>query len=91
MTSLLNFHAIAAVRGDGLHPALRAVLERVAAAPCAEFAVRNDGMIQSGPDPVSAEVTKARTDVSPPLKTSQNIRGVPSPRPLPESVRSRRS
>jgi hypothetical protein len=64
MTSLLNFHALAAARGDGLRPELRALLERVAAAPCTEFTVRNDGMIQSGPDPKSVGVIKERGNLS---------------------------
>jgi hypothetical protein len=57
MTSFLNFHAFAATRGDGLRPEFRAFFERVAAAPRSELTVRNDGMIQSGPDPISAEVS----------------------------------
>jgi hypothetical protein len=53
MTSFLNFHAFATTRGDGLRPELRALFERVAAAPRSGLTVRNDGMIQSGPNPVS--------------------------------------
>jgi hypothetical protein len=45
-----NFDAIAALRGDGLRPQLRALLERVAIEPAAELFVRSDGMLQSGPD-----------------------------------------
>ena len=54
MTSFLNFHAFATTRGDGLRPELRALFERTAAAPRSELTVRDDGMIQSGPNPVSA-------------------------------------
>ena len=54
MTSFLNFHAFATTRGDGLRPELRALFERIAAAPRSELTVRDDGMIQSGPNPVSA-------------------------------------
>ena len=54
MTSFLKFHAFAATRGDGLRPELRALFERTAAAPRSELTVRDDGMIQSGPNPVSA-------------------------------------
>ena len=54
MTSFLNFHAFAVTRGDGLRPELRALFERTAAAPRSELTVRDDGMIQSGPNPVSA-------------------------------------
>jgi len=64
MTSFLNFHAFAATRGDGLRPELRALFERVSAAPRSELTVRNDGMVQSGPDPISAEVTKQRENVA---------------------------
>src|SRR6202158_2931897 len=64
MTSLLNFHAFAATRGDGLRPELRALFERVAAAPRSELTLRNDGRIQSGPDPVSAEVARERGNAS---------------------------
>ncbi len=64
MTSFLNFHTLAATRGDGLRPELRALFERVAAAPRSELTVRDDGMIQSGPDPISAEATKERGNVS---------------------------
>ena len=56
MTSFLNFHAFAAARGDGLHPEFRALFERVGAAPHSELTLRNDGMIQSGPDPISADM-----------------------------------
>ena len=64
MTSFLNFHAFAATRGDGLRPELRALFERVSAAPRSELTVRNDGMVQSGPDSISAEVTKQRENVA---------------------------
>ena len=56
MTSFLNFHAFAAARGDGLRPEFRALFERVGSAPHSELTLRNDGMIQSGPDPISGEV-----------------------------------
>ena len=54
MTSFLKFHAFATTHGDGLRPELRALFERTAAAPRSELTVRDDGMIQSGPNPVSA-------------------------------------
>src|SRR5882757_237959 len=53
MTSFLNFHAFATTRGDGLRPELRALFERIAANPRSDLTVRNEGMIQSGPNPVS--------------------------------------
>ena len=64
MTSFLSFHAFASARGDGLRPELRALFERGAAAPRSEPTVRNDGMVQSGPDPISAEVTREQGNVS---------------------------
>ena len=54
MTPFLNFHAFATTRGDGLRPELRALFERIAADPRSDLTVRNVGMIQSGPNPVSA-------------------------------------
>ena len=63
-SSFLDFHAFAATRGEGLRPELRALFERVAVAPRSELTARNDGMIQSGPDPVPAEVSKERGNVS---------------------------
>jgi hypothetical protein len=53
MLSCLKFHSIAALRGDGLRPELRALLERLAVDPHSGQFVRADGMVQSGPDPVS--------------------------------------
>jgi hypothetical protein len=55
MTSFRKFHSIAALCGDGLRPELQALFERLAVDPHSELFVRNDGMVQSGPDPVSAQ------------------------------------
>jgi uncharacterized protein YjiS (DUF1127 family) len=55
MLPFLHFHAIAAGRGDGLHPKFRALLGSSATSPC-DMAVRPDGMLQAGPDPVSIKV-----------------------------------
>jgi hypothetical protein len=63
MTSFLNFHAFAASRGEGLRPELRLLLERAATDPFSGLAIRHDGMLQSGPDPVS-EVVPERLNVS---------------------------
>ena len=38
-----------------LRPELQALFERLAVDPHSELFVRDDGMVQSGPDPVSAE------------------------------------
>ncbi|MCA6100293.1 MULTISPECIES: hypothetical protein [Bradyrhizobium] len=59
-----NFDAIAALRGDGLRPELRALLDRAAIEPRSELFVRSDGMLQSGPD----ATPKTRDNVVP-LKT----------------------
>ena len=53
MTSFHQFNAFAASRGEGLHPKLRALLERAAASPFSEVSKRSDGMIQAGPSPDS--------------------------------------
>jgi hypothetical protein len=52
MTSFLKFSAIAASRGEGLHPKLRDLFERAAAFPNSEV-VQHDGMLQAGPPPPS--------------------------------------
>ena len=52
MTSLLQFSAIAASRGEGLHPKLRDLFERSAMLPNSEV-MRYDGMLQAGPSPAS--------------------------------------
>jgi len=53
MTSAREFHAIACLRGDGLHQKIRDLLDRAATSPSSEVHVRRDGMLQSGPDPRS--------------------------------------
>ena len=60
MTSLRKFHSIAALCGDGLRPELQALFERLAVDPHSELFVRNDGMVQSGLDPVSAKAPLAQ-------------------------------
>jgi hypothetical protein len=60
MTSLRKFHSIAALCGDGLRPELQALFERLAVDPHTELFIRNDGMVQSGPDPVSAKAPLAQ-------------------------------
>jgi hypothetical protein len=44
-----DFHAIAALRGDGLRPELQALFDRVATDPRSELFTRDDGMVQAGP------------------------------------------
>jgi len=50
MTSFLKFSAIAASRGEGLHPKLRDLFERAGAFPNSEV-VHQNGMLQAGPPP----------------------------------------
>lgn len=52
-----KFHSIAALCGDGLRPELQELFERLAIDPRAELFVRDDGMVQSGPDAPSANAT----------------------------------
>ena len=59
MTSLHQFSAFAASRGEGLHPKLRALMEIAAASPFSKASVRHDGMIQAGPSPES-EIVASR-------------------------------
>ena len=51
-----KFHSIAARCGDGLRPELQALFDRLAIDPHSELFVRTDGMVQSGPDPVSEAI-----------------------------------
>jgi hypothetical protein len=53
MSSFRRFHSIAALCGDGLRPELQALFERLAVDPHTELFARDDGMVQSGPDPVA--------------------------------------
>jgi len=48
-----KFHSIAALCGDGLRPELQALFDRLAVDPRSELFVRDDGMIQAGPNPAS--------------------------------------
>jgi hypothetical protein len=64
----LSLDAVAAKRGDGLRPELRALFERLATAPGHDDTVRSDGMVQSGPNPASAKATLSQTP--PPRKSS---------------------
>jgi hypothetical protein len=55
MPPFRQFHSIAALSGNGLRPEPQALFERLAVEPHPEFFVRDDGMVQSGPDPISAQ------------------------------------
>jgi hypothetical protein len=48
-----KFHSIAALCGDGLRPELQALFDRLAIDPRSELFLRDDGMVQAGPDPDS--------------------------------------
>lgn len=63
MTFFHQFGVFAASRGEGLHPKLRALLERAAASPFSEVSMRHDGLIQAGSSPVS-EVVPSRVNVT---------------------------
>lgn len=56
--SLLGFHAMAAAQGDGLHPELRALMERRQAlendARIADLAGLRGDTVQAGPNPTPA-------------------------------------
>jgi hypothetical protein len=60
MRAFRKFHSIAALCGDGLRPELQALFERLAVDPHSELFVRDDGMVQSGPDPVSTRAPLAQ-------------------------------
>lgn len=63
-----NFHAIAALRGDGLRPELQALFDRMATDPRSELFTRDDGTVQAGPNPVAET---APTNIVP-LKRTQD-------------------
>ena len=63
MTFFHQFSVFAAPRGEGLHPKLRALLERAAASTFSEVSMRRDGLIQAGPSPDS-EVVSSRVNVT---------------------------
>jgi hypothetical protein len=71
---LRRFHSIAALCGDGLRPELQALFDRLAVDPLSEVFIRNDGMIQSGPDP------RAESPLSPNLREKCTSNGEPIPR-----------
>ena len=64
MTSFLKLQAIAAARGDGLHPKLLAMFESMASAPQSGLMPRVDGMIQSGPNPLAEKFCGESASVS---------------------------
>ena len=79
MTSFHQFSVFAESRGEGLHPKLRALLERAAASPFSEFSVRHDGLIQAGPSP-EAEVVSSRANVAPFLRElARPVAAAPKP------------
>jgi hypothetical protein len=74
MSSFRKFHSIAALCGDGLRPELQALFERLAIDPHSELFVRADGMLQSGPNLISA---RARLEQKPGEGESSNPDGAP--------------
>jgi hypothetical protein len=63
MTCFHQFSVFAASRGEGLHPKLRALLERAAVSSFSEVSMRHDGLIQPGPSPGS-EIASSRVNVT---------------------------
>ena len=63
MTFSHQFGVLAASRGEGPHPKLRALLECTAASPLSEVSMRHGGLIQAGPSPDS-EVVSSRVNVT---------------------------
>jgi hypothetical protein len=89
VTSFHQFSAFAASRGEGLHPKLRALLERAAASPFSEVSIRSDGMIQAGPSP-NSEVVSPRLNVTPLSRERGEDRHLAkSPAEGKQSIRSR--
>jgi hypothetical protein len=74
----LSLDAVAAKRGDGLRPELRALFERLATAPGYDDTVRSDGMVQSGPNPAPAKATLSQT---PPQRKSNTDSATAPPAP----------
>jgi hypothetical protein len=64
MTSFSDLNALAALRGEGLHPKLNEFILRSATAPVTALTVRRDGMLQAGPDP-TREVRASPTGAEP--------------------------
>jgi len=62
MCAFHQFSALAASRGEGLHPKLHALLERAATSPVSELSMRHDGLVQAGPDP-EPEIGLSRSSV----------------------------
>jgi hypothetical protein len=63
MISFHQFSVFAVSRGEGLHPKLRALLERAAVSPFSEVSTRHDGLIQAGPSP-NSEIVSSRVNVT---------------------------
>jgi hypothetical protein len=57
LTDLHQFGIFAVSRSEGLHPKLRALLERAAVSPFSEISIRHDGLIQAGPSPDSEVIS----------------------------------
>ena len=63
MTSSNQFNTFVASRGEGLHPKLHELLERTAVSPFSEVTIRQDGMLQAGPNP-ELEAVASRVNVT---------------------------
>jgi hypothetical protein len=66
MTIFHQFNTFAASRGEGLHPKLRTLFQRIDASPFSEISMRRDGLVQAGPSPNSEVVSRAEVCLFPP-------------------------
>jgi hypothetical protein len=82
MSLFLNLHAIAAQRGDGLRPELRALFERLATSPGDRATAKSDGLVQSGPDLASSEATVS-CDLGSPVHDRCEPRALPAMSDMP--------
>jgi hypothetical protein len=72
--SFRKFHSIAALCGDGLRPELQALFERLAVNPHTELFAGGDGMLQSGPDPISAQAPSVQNAGEACTSNADNVR-----------------
>ena len=79
MTFFHQFSVFAASRGEGLHPELRALLERAAASPSSEVSMRHDGLIQAGPSPDSEAVASRVNVMLFPRELARPVVAAPKP------------
>jgi hypothetical protein len=79
MTLFHQFSVFAESRGEGLHPKLRALLERAAASPFSEVSMRGDGLVQAGPNPESEVVSSQGNITSFSREPANSVVAAPRP------------